>query len=278
MRSVLVLALLVRVASADPAADATKAFQGFVDRAGTDEPGLELFIPPDDQGPDPDSFRWAPLPNDDKAVAAYLAKPAFVAQKVVVSPSGSSAWIAGTIKNAKPRAALRASGMLVKDAKGWHVRAAHWSLPKPDNAVDPDCGAVDFEWHLQPGVPKELEGEVETVVKAFDPTGEDTSNAVTVMSDDKNALVFGSASKEVFSGGAAIKKKLKHWPISGPGTYPPPIAARAGISPDGQLMWMSFEIMSGKLCTMYRPLFILAKEKAGWRIVHQHYSKPVSLP
>ena len=40
-------------------------------------------------------------------------------------------------------------------------------------------------------------------------------------------------------------------------------------------MWMSFGVQgSDRLCTMYRAVFILAKEKAGWRIVEQHYSKP----
>ncbi len=30
-----------------------------------------------------------------------------------------------------------------------------------------------------------------------------------------------------------------------------------------------------KLCATYRTTFVLAREKAAWKIVHQHYSEPI---
>lgn len=83
----------------------------------------------------------------------------------------------------------------------------------------------------------------------------------------------------LFTGGAAIKKIFSKWQISSdPSPNADPMNAAGGIAPDGQLMWLSFGVQgTDRVCTMYRAMFILAKEKAGWRIVQHHYSRPVSL-
>ena len=50
-----------------------------------------------------------------------------------------------------------------------------------------------------------------------------------------------------------------------------------GITPDGNLLWMTAATMVPSMCTSYRTLLVLAKEPAGWRIVHQHYSEALYL-
>jgi hypothetical protein len=270
MRWVLALVLMVHVAQASPADDVTKAFQGFVERGGANEPGLELFVPPGGLDLAEKAFVAPPVPPDASYVTDFLKAPTLSIQKLVVSPSGTSAWLAGEIKNAKPQPTLRVSALLVKDDSSWHVRAAHWSVPQKDAIPDIVCNVLSYEWHIQPGTPAELRGPVAAVLKAF------SDNATSVLSDDKNAHMFGSAPRETYTGGRAIKKLFKKWHLSPDSSAVDKAAnARAGIAPDGQLMWMSFGVQgSDRLCTMYRAVFILAKEKAGWRIVEQHYSKP----
>jgi ketosteroid isomerase-like protein len=273
MRWVLALMVMVRVVHADPAADVTKAFQGFVERAGVSEPGLELFIPPGDDGPAQNDFVWPPVPPDATYATDYLKTPKVSIQKLVVSPSGSSAWLAGEIRNAKPRPTLRASALLVKDDKGWHVRATHWSLPKKDDDLsggDIGCGALSYEWHIKPGTPAPLRATVVEIVNAFGGT------LGSVLSDDKNAHLFGSAPGETFTGGAAIKNVFKTWKVTGPWHEPgKDLSARAGLVPGGDLAWMVLEIGGApEQCTDFRTFFVLAREDSGWKLVHQHYSLP----
>ena len=119
MRWALALVLMVQIAAASPAGDVTKAFQSFVETAGTAEPKLEVFIPP--QGDSPEENAWPVLPKDKGEVRGYLDHPVVV-KKLVVTKSGASAWLAAEIRNAK-LAPLRASAVLVKDGKIWHVIA-----------------------------------------------------------------------------------------------------------------------------------------------------------
>ena len=117
MRCVLALVLFVATAHASPAGDVTKAFQSFVETAGTAEPKLEVFIPP--QGDSPEDNTWPVMPKDKGEVRGYLDHPRVVVKKLVVTTSGSSAWLAADIRNTK-LPALRASAVLVKSDPQLH--------------------------------------------------------------------------------------------------------------------------------------------------------------
>jgi ketosteroid isomerase-like protein len=107
--------------------------------------------------------------------------------------------------------------------------------------------------------------------------GGDRGPLLKLLSDDPSALALGSAASERFSGGAAIKAVFKKWFITfgyGEGEDKS-IPARAGLGAGGELMWMYVATMSHAQCTQYRTFLVLAKEAAGWRIVHQHYSERI---
>jgi len=287
MRSaLLVLMFAATAAHADPAADATKAFTAFVDgvAAGKASPGLELFITP---------FRDNdPVPKDLAPVKKLLDKPKVKVGKVVVSKGGKSAWLVADIPARVPRKgkvkteALRASAVLALDGDAWRVRATEWSATVPNHPTDM-CGALDSEWHFTPSVPAELVAPVKAVADALEAMpamdgmpetlGGKREPFLALLSDDANALLLGSAAGERFTGGAAIKKLFKKWTVtySGDVNDTRVLAARAGAGPDGTQLWLYTTTRSHEQCAEYRTLLVLAKEPAGWRIVHHHYSEHI---
>jgi len=266
MRWVLALVWMVQVAHASPAGDVTKAFQSFVETAGTAEPKLEVFIPP--QGDSPEDNAWPVLPKDKGEVRSYLDHPRVVVKKLVVSTSGTSAWLAADIKNTK-LAALRASAVLVKDAKTWHVIATAWSRAMPPPTAE-TCKVMQFEWRPKAQVPAAARPPVIAVMKALNPSASFTE----VMTDSSNAVLFAPNATTI--GGAAIKNVFERWKVTGPWHEPgKDLSARAGIVPGGELAWMALETGGPpEQCTDFRTFFVLAPEAGGWKLVHQHYSLP----
>jgi len=260
VKSLLLVALLASVAQASPAAEIGKTFQSFVDAGGNSEPtALELFIPPQGDSPDEHS-QWPVLPKDRGEARGYLDHPRVVVKKIVVSPSGASAWLAAHIKNAKTP--LRASAFLLKDAKGWHVTAAHWS--RAQTPVKPAaCKSLAFEWRPKASVPEAAREPVLAVMKTLG------HSFPTVMAP--SGVVWGPG---------AAAPDFAHWKVTGPWHEAgKDLSAVANIAPDGQLAWMALEVGGPtELCTDYRAFYIVAKDKAGWRVVHQHYSLPARSP
>jgi hypothetical protein len=259
--------------------DVTRAFTGFVDGVAAGKPlpaGLELFITP--------IADEVPLPGELAAVRAMI--PASKVVKVlslVPSKGGRSAWLAAEISalvqpaGEKARAdVIRATAVLALEGAGWTVRAAHWSVGVK-NVKPAMCGALGFEWLLDPAVPPVLAPAVAVVMDALD--SRKPAAFLALLSDDRKAQVFGSAPKESFLGGKKIKGVFKRWSVEL--TYwdrdDPTLPARAGATPDGELMWMALGVAYFKLCTSYRTTFVMAKEKGAWRIVQQHYSEPIAV-
>jgi ketosteroid isomerase-like protein len=259
VKALLALVVLAGSAYAGPSADVGRAFQAFVETGGTSDPAaLELFIPPQGDSPD-DQFEWPVLPKDRGEARGYLDHPKVVVKKLAVAASGKSAWLAAEIKNAKTP--LRASAFLVKDDKGWHVTAAHWSRAQTP-AKPKACKALAFEWRPKASVPAAAREPVLAVMKTL---GHDFPSVVAP------GVVFGI-------GTAA--PDFAHWKVTGPWHEDgKDLSARANIAPDGQLAWMALEIGGPtEQCTDYRAFFVLEKQKAGWRVVHQHYSLPAKTP
>ncbi|MEO7731850.1 MAG: hypothetical protein ABIY55_12815 [Kofleriaceae bacterium] len=283
----LLLLVTVRVARADPAGDATKAFTAFVDAtaAGTATPGLALFITPfpGDQ----------PVPADLGPVKQLLDKPKVKVSHVAVSRGGTSAWLVGEItakvpRNGKRKAeALRASALLALERGGWRVKATQWSATTPNERTD-RCGMMATEWELTGDVPKELVAPVTDVIAAFhampaiedSPFGGDRAPLTKLIADDPGAVVIGSAPGERFVGGKAIKALFQKWNVAAgiSGDEGKGLPARAGAGPDGELMWMAFATSLHAQCTEYRTFAVLAKQAAGWRLVHQHYARHIAAP
>jgi ketosteroid isomerase-like protein len=267
MKVVVALVVLASVAHANPATDITKTLQAFVETGGTSEAKLVLFIPPQGDSPD-EHFEWPVLPHDRGEARGYVDHPKLAVTKLVVSKSGISAWVAAEI-HSKAKDPLRASAVLVKDKKQWHVIAAHWSRATPARPVDP-CKSLAFEWRPKAAVPALARPPVIAVMKALNPSASFTD----VMSDSGNAVLFGPADTTI--GGAAIKNVFSRWKVTGPWHEPgKDLSARAGVTPDGELAWMALEIGGPPdQCTDFRTLFVLASEPDGWKLVHQHYSLP----
>lgn len=272
-----------RLAHADAKADVTAAFTQFVDgvAAGKTPSDLEAFVGP--------TFSNSPVPKLD-ATAEVVPSPKVSGVKVVVSTGGKSAWVIAEITAKVPRPdpksykdvikdeKLRASAFLASaDGASWHVVAAHWSAGVP-NAKTEMCGDLTYWWHLPPSVPTAAADVVKPVVDAFKGMGEPLGADFTkLMSDAKTAVVIGSAPKEKWTS-AKAKKLFAKISMSIATTddddHKPEV--RAGLGPDGEMAWMVAAVHApDQYCTMYRALFVLQKEKAGWRIVHQHYSEPV---
>lgn len=266
MRWLLPLVVMCRIAGATPAADVTKAFQGFVDSAGTAEPMLEVFIPP--QGDSPEDGAWPVLPKDKGEVRGYLDHPRVAVRTLVVTRSGNAAWLAAEIRNAK-LAPLRASAVLVKEGTTWHVVATAWSRATVPPTV-PTCKVMQFEWRPRAKVAAEARPAVIAVMKALNPSADFTS----VMTGSGRAVLFSPAATTV--GGAAIKRVFKTWKVTAPWHEPgKELSARAGVVPGGELAWMVLEVGSPPAqCTDFRSFFVLAPEASGYKLVHQHYSLP----
>lgn len=282
------LVVTMRVAHAGPAGDASKAFTAFVDAtaAGTATPGVALFVTPfpGDQ----------PVPADLGPVKLLLAKPKVKVTHVAVSKGGTSAWLVGEITAKVPRdgkrkaEVLRASALLGLEGGAWHVQATQWSATTPNEPTD-RCGMMATEWELPGDVPKPLVAPVTDVLEAFHAMpavegspfgGGDRAPLTKLISDDPGGVVLGSAPGERFVGGKAIKALLRKWYIAGGGAAEggKGLPARAGAGPDGELMWMYFATSMHAQCTEYRTFAVLAKEAAGWRIVHQHYARHIAAP
>ncbi len=281
------LFLAASTAHADPAADVTKAFTAFVDGvAATGKPsaGVELLITP---------FRdSAPVATDLSTLKGVLDKPKVKITKLVVSNSGKSAWLLGDVtarlsRNGKVKSdVLRASAVLELDGSAWRVRATAWSATMPNRRLE-GCGMIDFEMDVASDVPKDLIAPVKAVADAYQAMpsveggpigGGDRAPLLELLSDDPNAVTLGSAVGERFTGGAAIKALFQKWNItlvSGAGGDKS-IPVRARATGDGELVWIYLGTMSHAQCTHYRTIIVLAKQAAGWRIVHQHFAVPFS--
>lgn len=267
MKALVALVVVASVAHASPARDITKSFQAFVETGGTGDAELALFIPPQGDSPE-DRFEWPVLPHDRGEALGYLDHPKVAMKKLVVSKSGASAWLAAEIDN-KGKDALRASAVLVKDKKVWHVVAMHWSRATPPRHPDA-CKALAFEWRPKAAVPVAARPPVIAVMKALNPSADFTA----VMTDSGNALMFGPSDTTI--GGKAIKNVFATWKVTGPWHEPgKDLSAFANVTPDGELAWMALEVGGpSDQCTDYRTLFVLADEADGWKLVHQHYSLP----
>jgi hypothetical protein len=277
--NVVALAAGASRARADAEDDVKDAFVGFVDDVAAGAPlpaGLELFVTP--------ITDEVPLPGDLTGLKALVpASKAIKWVSLVRSPGGRSAWLAAEIgpvgpsaRAKKPPAVIRATAVLALDGATWKLRAAHWSIGVK-NVKPGACGALAFEWNLDPAVPPVLAPAVALVLEALD-SGKPAAFG-RLLSDDKKAEVFGSAPKETFVGGAKIKGVFKKWSVSLPywDRDDPALPARAGATADGELMWMAVGVAYFRLCTSYRTMFVMAREKGAWRIVHQHYSEPVGI-
>jgi hypothetical protein len=279
MRFVLVLALLARVAHADPAADANKAMQAFVDAVAAKKLPAEVdsFIGPEHDLED--------AIGDLADVAKVVPKPTLKIVSTHLAKSGTAAWIIGEITGGKyevnekmTSAPLRASAFLTLDGGTWHVRAAHWSGALPNEGKAEMCGAMDPGYMPPPAIAKGAEPAVQVINDAFKGAlgGKGTSAQVlAALSDAKDAQMFGSAPTESFTGGTAIKKVFKSWKID---LYAGDEHARAGIAPGGDLAWVATSVQTFWQCKSYRALFVLQKEGSAWKIVHQHYSDTVYVP
>jgi ketosteroid isomerase-like protein len=283
MRALLVLLCFAGTAYADATADVTKAFDAFVDSVAAKKTkpasaGVELFMIPDaqymDQPPIPDSF---------EGIEGMLDKPKVTIVQVELSPSGRSAWVAAEVsahvarrdKKTPVNEALRVSAFFALDAKaGWQLKATAWSTAEPNQPLEGmGCGMAKDEWHIETKITKAALPVVKALWGGFG--YEDKGGVVSVMSDDKKAVLFGSAAGEKLTGGAAIKKIFKKWGnlhMQGDNIETP--SAFAGIGPDGELAWVGTAVWAqDKFCTIYRTFFVLAKEAGGWKVVHQHYAE-----
>lgn len=274
----LVFVVMLAVAAparADVAADIKQSFKTFVDGVGKKQVGkLDDFITPG-------------MTLDQ--LAAAIPKPAVTFLAVVPSASGTSAWLAAEISARVPREdrkskvkvrdeVLRASAFLVLERGVWRVTATQWTAAMPN--VDAElCGIHVPMDNMDTRVPKDFLATTTAVVAALRKSHDGGFRAL--MSDDKRALLIGSAAKEKFTGGPAIKALFKKWNVHiieaeyQVGDKKIALPAHAGGGTD--LMWIATRVLSNpQFCTEYDALFVLAKEPAGWRIVHQHYAEPYS--
>jgi len=268
MRFFAILVVLAGTARADVSADVTKSVAALVDGVSTGKPdlaGVELFITPGGRDP---------LPDHDALVDLQKLVGKGKLGNVTVVATKSGAWLYGELAT-KPDP-IRITAVLALDGKAWKVRATHWSIATPNRPI-PGCGMLSDEWYLAPSVAKALEAPVKAIFDALsgNTIANNTGAFAKLMSDDKAALAIGTAPKERFEGGAKIKSLFAKWTLLDPARDPEnhdPLPARANLA--GDLAWIMMPVGApSQMCTTYRALFVLAKEPAGWRIVHQHYAE-----
>jgi hypothetical protein len=270
--AIAVVAATTSLAHADPNAEITKAFGGFVDSFATAKPALDgvqaLLLP---------AMMDVPVPVAADAANTFQA-PKTKVLRIVPTKSGKAAWVAAEIATKVEHdkkwvaQSVRASAVLVLDGATWRVRAADFSVAVPERAAPPGCGNASDQWESPSKVAKAAVPAVDALIHAIS----DPATFVPMISDDKNALVFGSAPKETYSGGAAIKAIFKKWRIGGdmPGGDGA-LSAIADVGPDGELVWAITPIMAPiQMCAMYRGFFVLVKDGTAWKVIHQHYSSP----
>jgi ketosteroid isomerase-like protein len=264
-------------ARADVATEVTAQFRSFVTGLGTGAPdtdGLEVFITPF-------NVLVSPTAADLSDQFALFTGARVANVTVVPSASGKAAWLVADVTAHMPDLegtghhdeVVRASAFLSqRDDHHWWIGALHWSQAFPD--IAPAKCEPDEPMHFGFMIPKNLYEEVEAVLDAI--AG---GKLAALQSDDRRAIAIGSAPKQRFTGGAAIKAVLKKWHL---GAAPRDSAHRMDAFPavtgnawSGDLMWVVTSVRAAApLCADYRALFVLAREANTWKIVHQHYSVP----
>lgn len=267
-------------ARADVATEVTAQFRSFVTGLGTGAPdtdGMEVFITPF-------NVLVSPTAADLSDQFALFTGAKVTNVTVVPSASGKAAWLVADVTAHMPDLegpgrhdeVVRASAFLSqRDDHHWWIGALHWSQAFPD--IAPATCELDEPMHFEFMIPKNLYVDLEAVLDAI--AG---GKLAALQSDDRRAIAIGSAPKERFTGGAAIKAVLKKWKLGAPprdsAHRHDAYSAVIGDSWSRDLMWVVTSVRAAPpLCANYRALLVLARDlSAGgpWKIVHQHYSVP----
>lgn len=194
----------------------------------------------------------------------------FTSVKVAVAEDGSAAWVQGEFDEATP---------CTKDPCGHPppYRHLHYTMLFDQGTWMPQAGVIavavpdaDVAKALKKGTKLEplkadTKGTAEPA-KLFEDTIGDPAKLAASVSERADAVMFGSAPKEMYTGGKAVKAQLAAWKL--------PFAidggVRSGALQGDTVVWVAAIVKAKDV--PYRAFAIYEKSKDGWRIVSLSFS------
>lgn len=192
------------------------------------------------------------------------------------SDSGRSAWVFDQIEVYAPSdestsgpVTMRLTALL-DDGDGWHVRAAHWSVPLPSNAKQQElraAGKLPDGAALEESVPAEVNALADRLRHAL--TGHAPVPELYSVRDE--AITIGSVADEIFPGAAGKAAWEKFMDLDP--RFEVRGGMRGGITPDGSAAWLATQIdIIFSLIAPYRFFYVWMRENGDWKIVVSHDS------
>jgi len=197
--------------------------------------------------------------------------------RVGVAPDGQSAWVADDIvytvtsSSGTARYTFRMTGLMAREADGWRLLAASYSVPVPD------AEAFERTWSAPAPLPDAVGPGAEPLAELARAIEARPMHFAGAFSARPDVLLWGTAPGEEVEGGAAARRFTREGDDSGPLRLAVTGGVAAGLAPAGNAGWLAYQgtlgLPAGTIPV--RVLAVFLKEGEGWRKVQEHVSVPV---
>jgi hypothetical protein len=164
-----------------------------------------------------------------------------------------------------PAGALHATAVWERRKTGWQPLAWHLSTPVGAKA---QAEAV-AKGRKPPVIAKQIEPAAADAAKLFTST---LNQLAKTVADRPDVVLYGSAPKERYVGGAAVRKQLEAWNL----TFSIRDGIEAGASASGTVAWVLANVDAtspkAKAKVPYRLWTVYEKTGAAWKLVQLHFS------
>lgn len=217
-------------------------------------------------------------PSYDGILGPWAHHGVVAAPVIGTTADGKVAWIATDLgffelcgmagcQRDPPIAETHATALFERGPHGWQPIAWDFArvLPGKEEAL--------AKQHPPAAIPRAIAAGADDVVRQVTAALGSPAALAKLVSDRKDAVLYGSARKERFVGGAAARAKLLAWKL--------PLVLRdgvaAGLTSDKAAAWLVANVDAtapGARPTAYRLFAICERTPAGWRIVALNFSIP----
>lgn len=168
-----------------------------------------------------------------------------------------------------PETLYHATVLVEHDGKGLEYVAWHLAYP-----VSGKMHAKAMQQgKTPPPITRGIGPGADEVVKLFESSIADPKALAASVSPRKDVVLYGSAPKERFVGGAKVKAKLAAWKLA----FKVRDGIQAGVTTSKTVAWVAANVDATSLkkkgkSTPYRVLFVYEKTGPTWKLVQAHFS------
>lgn len=167
-----------------------------------------------------------------------------------------------------PVAEAHGTALFERGARGW--QPVVWDFAR----VLPGKEEAAAKRHPPAAITRAVGASADEVVSQVAAALATPAALARLVSDRKDVVLYGSAKKERFVGGPAVRAKLLAWKLA----LTPRDGVLAGLTTDKAVAWMVLNVdatgPADKHATAYRLFAICEKTPTGWRIVQLSFSIP----